>query len=49
MRNNERKLWVSHSLNLLNSRILDVKLELSPDGKGVNLRVPIITDVTIEV
>nr|XP_004393247.2 PREDICTED: BPI fold-containing family A member 2 [Odobenus rosmarus divergens] len=34
-------------LNIINSHILKVKVELTPDGKGVNIRVPIVANVTL--
>ncbi|XP_029774243.1 BPI fold-containing family A member 2 [Suricata suricatta] len=37
----------SWSLTLLDTRILDLKIELTPDGKGVNIRIPIVANVTV--
>ncbi|XP_045836527.1 BPI fold-containing family A member 2 [Meles meles] len=34
-------------LNIINSRILKIKAELIPDGEGINIRVPIVANVTL--
>ncbi|XP_027479142.1 BPI fold-containing family A member 2 isoform X2 [Zalophus californianus] len=34
-------------LNIINSRTLKIKVELTPDGEGVNIRVPIVANVTL--
>ncbi|XP_044118270.1 BPI fold-containing family A member 2 [Neovison vison] len=34
-------------LNIINSRILKIKVELTPDGEGINVRVPIVANVTL--
>ncbi|VFV17069.1 short lung and nasal epithelium [Lynx pardinus] len=35
------------SLNILNSRILNIRIELTPDGEGINIRVPVTANVTL--
>ncbi|XP_077625501.1 BPI fold-containing family A member 2-like [Crocuta crocuta] len=37
----------TYGLNILNSRILNIKIELTPDGKGVIIRVPVTANVTM--
>ncbi|XP_045666544.1 BPI fold-containing family A member 2 [Ursus americanus] len=34
-------------LNIINSRILKIKVELTPDAGGINIRVPVVADVTL--
>ncbi|XP_047602751.1 BPI fold-containing family A member 2 [Lutra lutra] len=34
-------------LNIINSRILKIKVELTPDGEGINIRVPVVANVTL--
>ncbi|XP_019654188.1 BPI fold-containing family A member 2 [Ailuropoda melanoleuca] len=34
-------------LNTINSRILKIKVELTPDAGGINVRVPVVADVTL--
>ncbi|XP_058989584.1 BPI fold-containing family A member 2 [Mustela lutreola] len=34
-------------LKIINSRILKIKAELTPDGEGINIRVPIVANVTL--
>lgn len=46
-RNNKGKPWFLHSLNILNSRILNIRIELTPDGEGINIRVPVTANVTL--
>lgn len=47
MRNDKGKSWVLHRLNTINSRILKIKVELTPDAGGINVRVPVVADVTL--
>ncbi|XP_032275192.1 BPI fold-containing family A member 2 [Phoca vitulina] len=34
-------------LNIINYRILKIKVELTPDGEVINIRVPIVANVTL--
>lgn len=47
MRSDKGELWFLHRLKISNVHILDIKFEVTLDGKGASLSIPITTNVTL--
>ena len=49
MRDDESEFWFLHRLQVSNVRVLDIKAQPTPDGKGLELTFPISAGVRLNL